>query len=102
MKLFKAITIALLLGMSFLSAAWNPSGVRTTIIQIWHWENGERIVFKTASNHYCFVNDSEEKLYSAVLSSFHAGLEIELHCHNASVNIGGRGARKVHRLIIFK
>lgn len=62
MKRLKVFITAIMLSMSFFLAAWHPDGGQTTIEQAWLWEDGAHIVFKTASNHYCFVTDSEEKL----------------------------------------
>ena len=98
MKKINSLTLAVLTVASLNAHAWVQTS-NTSIKEFIQWEDGnDNVVLKLHSGHQCYFPVSDRELYSLTLAFYMSGKQFNVHCHNASENIGGYPAHKIHRM----
>ena len=97
MKKINSLIFAILAFTSLNSNAWVQTG-NTSIKEFVQWEDSQKVVLILNSGHQCYVPVSDRELYSLALAFYMSGKEFYLHCYDASENVGGYTAHKIHRI----
>lgn len=68
----------------------------TAIVQ---WQDNADVLFEVAPQTYCYLPAGEKNAIALVTTLYSSGRKADIHCHAASVMIGGMPAHRVHRII---
>lgn len=85
--------------------AWIPAGEVSTVVEVITWAESVSNVmaFKLSSGIFCYVDKSQTPLFSEItaqlMTAYASGKKVEVHCHDATTNIAGYNAHRLHRLI---
>jgi hypothetical protein len=99
MKKFLTILVLVFVSTQTFGFAWVYTQ-DTSIKELIQWEgNSPKVVITLQNGTRCYIPTQEKELYSLALSLYMAQKKINIHCHEAEVNVGGYPSHKVHRII---
>lgn len=85
--------------------AWNPAGEISAVVEVITWAESAHyvLVFKLTSGKFCYVDKSNTPLFAEVtaqlMTAYASGKKVEVTCYDATTNIAGYNAHRLHRLI---
>lgn len=90
--------LAMLLSSSAVADDWVVfMGARITAIV--QWQDNTDVLFEVAPQKYCYLPPGEKTAIALVTTLYSSGRKADIHCHAASVTIGGMPAHRLHRII---
>lgn len=90
--------LVMLCASSAMADAWVVfmSARVTAIVQ---WQDNADVLFEVAPQTYCYVPANEKTAIALITTLYSSGREADIHCHAASVSVGGMSAHRAHRII---
>ncbi len=101
MRLIRPVLLFSLLTFSFSSFSWTPDGASLSIKGIVEWQDNQKVVVWLSNDEKCFIPSTEKNLISFVYMIYMNKKNASWHCHDATENIGGFSAHRLHRVVLL-